>query len=257
MMTSPRGVRLLVLLSWLGTCGCAAQSGGFGAKPSGTPASAGALEALSNRAQNTSTVRGSGVFTGYLGRASGQYNFVFALRQPDRLRVDILDAATGVVGVLIVYEDTLYWYAAPEATVYAMAADAASLKKLAKLELMPQELIRLLAGLPPAQAAAWLSRNGVLLSPDRRAEIFFGADGRNVAEYREYRDTNQKNMTIAARFEDYRSVRGVDFPHRIQLSTPASGGALKVAYHDIEINPRLDRSDFSIEVPATTKIVQW
>lgn len=246
---------MVALLGLLASC--ATQPGRVGARPEGQSIAQAALDALSGRAQNTTTVRGQGVFTGHLGLVRGRYPFSFVLRQPDRLRVDILEAATGVVGVLIVFEGTLYWYAAPEGTVYAMSADAGSLKKLTKLELMPSDLIRLLAGLPPTQAAAWLSRNGVLLSPDKRAEIIFGTDGRQMAGYRGYRDPNHKHLTIDAHFAEYRAVRGVDFPHQIRLSTPPSGGRLEIVYHDVEVNPRLERKDFSIEVPATTKIVEW
>ncbi len=246
----------IVLLLLMIEVGCV-QQGGMGEIKSGGRIAEGAIEALTERAQNTETVRGQGAFTGSLGRASGRYNFSFVLRQPDRLRVDVLDPAMGVLGVLIMYDDTLYWYMPAEQTVYAMTADAASLKRLTKIELMPRELVRLLAGLPPTQAAAWLSHDGTLLSPDRRAAIFFGSDGRHVEGYRAYQDQQQKKVTVNANFHDYRAVRGIDFPHRIALTTPGSGGKLDIVYNDIEVNPTVDASAFRIEVPDTTKIVQW
>jgi outer membrane lipoprotein-sorting protein len=254
-----RSLCLLLVCVWFGAC----ATMGSGASPRPTVSGASSqqlqtgLRALGDRAQNTQTVRGRGSFTGKWGRLGGRHPFAFALRHPDRLRFDILDHATGLQTAVIVHGQTLYWYVPSEKKVYAMYANRQNMKRMAKLDMQPAELMRMLSGLPPTQTGAWLFQEQRLFSPDRRGEIIFDGSGRAVSEYRHYRSPGGGAVKTRVNFSDYRSVGSVNFPHRIQLETKGSGGKVQLAYDEIEINPSLDASTFTIQVPASTEIVKW
>ncbi|MBI2343029.1 MAG: DUF4292 domain-containing protein [Deltaproteobacteria bacterium] len=224
-------------------------------------AAPGAMEAglalLEDRAQNTNTLRGRGTLTGTWAGRSGQHPFAFALRHPDRLRVDILDPAMGTVGILLMHDTTLYWYLPGERRLYASVADMRSLQKIAHIDLDPEQLLQMLSGLPPARTSAWLAREGRLVAPDGRSEILMDAEGRQVSAYRHFRGADGKKVDTEVTFADYRPLRNVRFPYRIAVNTGRGGGEIRVEYHDLEMNPRLEGELFTIEVPATTDIVQW
>lgn len=215
-----------------------------------------ALRALEVRSEKTATVRASGTLSGQWGKQSGAFAFALVLSRPDMLRFDLLDPAAGRVGTLIYYGEYFYWHAPRERRLYRMPVEPASLRRLSRLELAPEQLVHLFAGLPPSKPTAWIRKgDGRLITPDQRGEAVFNAQAQ-LTDYRYYRDKSRAKLATLVTFDRYRQVAGIDFPGQITLRS-ADGARLHIAYDTIEVNVTLAGEAFRLVVPADTEVVQW
>lgn len=183
--------------------------------------------------------------------------------RPDRLRIDVL-STFGVILQVASDGERIRAFDRAERTFYSGRASSPNLARFTRLDLGLSSVAGLLVGAPTAprrtkaarielepETALWrvttpLESGGIehlwidptTLLPVRTEVVAAGG----VQQY-------------DAHFDDWRVIAGIEIPHRIELSAPASETAVTLVYTEVDVNPELRATLFRFEPPAGVKVV--
>jgi len=184
---------------------------------------------------------------------------ILAVR-PARLRIEVL-SPLGTVFVLTAADGALAAYARNEATLYRGRASRTNLQRYAHVNLRVSDAVELLLGTPPPRPGrndvVSLDSGGTAIQWWRELDagaqvVWFNGALQPVAT--EDRDPDG-HVVWRARFSDF-SAAQADMPQHIELEVPAEGRHLALDLQDIEVNPTLADSWFSLPTPPGTTEVR-
>jgi len=191
------------------------------------------------------------------GSSSSREAIVIA--RPDRMRVEVL-SFFGAVFVLTARDGDFAAYARQENTLYKGTASPENMWRYARVGLPVVDLVDLVLGTPPQRTEVWShvsfdEENGwIQLSQELEGGIqavWLAGDLPQAAEYRdEFGDVQWR-----AYFGDYRDLGGVPVATRIRLEVPDAEHSVEITLSDVDVNPELDDSIFTVEAPAGGRIV--
>lgn len=180
--------------------------------------------------------------------------------RPDRLRVEVL-SFFGAVFVLTTDNGRFTAYARREETMYRGEASPENMWSYARIGLPVIDLVDLILGTPPRRTADW---GQVSWDPERgwveytqefsngsEQVVWFLGDLPAAAEFRDPYGEVQWHAT----FGGYETHDGVLIATRIRLEVPARDRSVEIELNDVDVNPTLDASLFSIEVPHGVRVV--
>lgn len=183
-----------------------------------------------------------------------------AVARPDRMRVEVL-SLFGAVFVLTAQEGRFTAYARQENTVYRGTASPENMWRYARIGLPVVDLVDLVLGTPPQRTEVWShvsfdeETGWVQLSQELEGGIqavWLAADLPQAAEYRdEFGDVQWR-----AYFDDYRDHGTTPVATRIRLEVPDAEHSVEITLSDIDVNPNLGTSIFSVDIPASSRIVE-
>ncbi|HUI27407.1 MAG TPA: hypothetical protein VL403_15095 [Candidatus Kryptonia bacterium] len=183
----------------------------------------------------------------------GHARQVMLVVRPTRLRIEVL-SPLGTVFVLTADDGALAAYARSEATVYRGRASRANLQRYARVNLGVSDAVDLLLGTPPPRVA---HHDVVSFDAERAAielwrEIDGGAqvvwfNGALQPVATEERD-DDGHVLWRARFSDFVAQQG-DMPEHIELDVPNESRHVALDFQDVEVNPPLAESWFTLATP--------
>lgn len=183
-----------------------------------------------------------------------------AVARPDRLRVEVL-SLFGAVFVLTTDNGRFTAYARREETMYRGEASPENMWSYARIGLPVIDLVDIILGTPPRRSADWAQvswdpeRGWVELTQEfsNGAEqvVWFLGHLPAAAEFRDPYGEVQWHAT----FGGYETHDEVLIATRIRLEVPARDRSVEIELNDVDVNPSLDDSTFSLDVPHGVRVV--
>lgn len=164
---------------------------------------------------------GSASITGSQATLKGKFSFVF--RRPDRGRVEALDPLGRTV-FLIVFRDGRAWFVLPDRRVFSEDDAAVMMERFLGVALLPDEVVRLLAGTWRSEDAAGRAESGWRVERDAQGRLVRGARG----DY---------SFAVRSFFP------GDAVPREIRLEGPEASGRVKVLKLRFDPAPRPEAFD--------------
>lgn len=88
--------------------------------------------------------------------------------------------------------------------------------------------------------------------PERR--IFIERENLKLTRYQYF---SEKGLLVSdVRYSNYKSVEGVDFPHRVDIQRPWEGVKMVLTFSEIQINTNLNPRTFTFSLPRGHKVVE-
>ena len=245
------------VLALLLSAGCAAVRPPSPALPASLPASVDLVAALERQRSARTSLRALARFA-YDGPDDGGHaRQVLLVARPERLRVEVL-APLGPVFVLVTNGSSLAAFVPSEATIYRGRASRVNLQRYAQVELDLADAVDLLLGSPPRRPTG---REVVSAEPESGAiklwrEIPDGPhsgaqvvwfNGALQAIATEDRDPDG-HVRLRARFSGFLTQQ-LDMPEHIEIELPAAGRRMELRLQDVEVNPMLVASVFTLPTP--------
>lgn len=159
---------------------------------------------------------GSASITGSEASLKGKFSFVF--RRPDLGRVEALDPLGRTV-FLIVFREGRAWFVLPGRKVFSEDDAAVMMERFLGVALLPDEVVRLLAGTWRSDDAASGAEGGWSVERDARGRLVRGAQGDYAFAVRSF-------------------FPGDAVPREIGLEGPAASGRVKVLKLGFDPAPR-------------------
>ena len=252
-------VSLSLVVSTL-CCGCAARHRAIRHPVPAALPSVAALEAvLASRRETLNSLRALARLRYTDRHESVASREAIVVARPDRLRVEVL-SLFGSIFVLVADHGLMTAYARKENTVYRGMASPENLEEYVHLGLSVDALVDVVLGTPPpSQAAnARVSFDGDVgavrldrQSQDRAQIVWFSAIPLPIAT-EERRDGGAE---WRATFAEYKEQGGLPIATRIGLDMPAASRSVQITLHEIDVNPSLDDSVFTLPVPPGSEVV--
>ncbi len=184
-----------------------------------------------------------------------------AVARPDRLRVEVL-SFFGAVFVLTTDRGRFTAYATREETVYRGEASPENMWSYARIGLPVVDLVDLILGTPPRRKADWAQ---VSWDPERgwielTQEFSNGSEQvvwflGNLPAASEFRDPYGE-VQWHATFSGYETHDNVLIATRIRLEVPSRDRSVEIELNDVDVNPTLEASTFSLDVPDGVRVVE-
>lgn len=182
------------------------------------------------------------------------------VERPAKLRIDVMDTLADVWAKIGSDGKSMWLYVPGKGKLYKGRASSRNMRRLASFETKPADLISFLAGSPPISGGAELLQVG----GGRDRHLVDGSSGlsiwvekgrhRRVSRCVQYGSEDKIDYEI--RFSGYRKVGGVDYPHLIEASFPASGARLRLEYKEVSFGGDVSEDIFSPPVRRRGKIVK-
>jgi hypothetical protein len=184
-----------------------------------------------------------------------------AVARPDRLRVEVL-SFLGAVFVLTTDNGRFTAYARREETIYRGEASPENMWSYARIGLPVVDLVDIMLGTPPQRTPDWAQ---VSWDPERGwielTQEF--ADGSEqviwllgslptAAEFRDPFGEVQWHAT----FSGYQRHDSIPIATRIRLEVPSRERSVEIEFNDVDVNPKLDASTFTVEIPEGVTVVE-
>jgi outer membrane lipoprotein-sorting protein len=178
---------------------------------------------------------------------------VLLVERPQRLRIELL-SALGTAFVLTAGDGTLAAYVRGDSAVYRGRATRANLQRYARVDLGVADAVELLLGTAPQRSAHHEvvsfdpTSGGIQLwreTDDGAQVIWFDRSLQTTAT--EDRDSEGR-VQWRARFESF-SPSQAGMPERIAIEVPADGRRLAFELTEMEINPELAATLFTLVTP--------
>jgi len=182
---------------------------------------------------------------------------VVLAERPARLRLEIL-SPLGTVFALTANDGALAVYLRNEAALYRGPATRANLEQFAHVDLTVRDAVALLLGTPPRRPG----RNDVVSLDRSRGAIelwreldtgaqviWFDAAHRPIAT--EQRD-GEGRVLWRADFGNF-DARAAEMPQHIEIELPAQARRVTLDLQEVEVNPVLEPSLFTLATPAGVK----
>jgi hypothetical protein len=183
-----------------------------------------------------------------------------AVSRPDRLRVEVL-SFFGAVFVLTTENGRFTAYSRREETLYRGEASPENMWSYARIGLPVVDLVDLILGTPPRRTADW---SQVSWDPERgwvefTQEFSNGSEQvvwflGNLPAAAESRDPYGE-VQWHATFGGYETHDNVLIATRIRLEVPSRDRSVEIELNDVDVNPALDASMFSLDVPHGVRVV--
>jgi hypothetical protein len=144
-------------------------------------------------------------------------------------------------------------------TIARGAATAETLNRVAQIPLAPEQAVRLLMGLPPSEALMSGSPNPTTsdgmsglsyTQPDGTVDEI-GVDNGNLALVRQ--STASGTLVYEVRYSSYQDIGGLQFPHTIEASFPATATTIKLRYENPAIDSVIPDSTFVLSPGPQTR----
>lgn len=183
-----------------------------------------------------------------------------AVSRPDRLRVEVL-SFFGAVFVLTTDNSRFTAYARREETMYRGEASPENMWSYARIGLPVVDLVDIMLGTPPRRTPDWTQvtwdpEHGWIeltqeFSSGAEQVVWFLGKLPAAAEFRDPYGEVQWHAT----FSSYEAHDGVPIATHIRLEVPARDRSVEIELHDVDVNPVLKPSTFSLEVPPGVRVV--
>lgn len=183
-----------------------------------------------------------------------------AVARPDRLRVEVL-SFLGAVFVLTTDNGRFTAYARREETVYRGEASPENMWSYARIGLPVIDLVDIMLGTPPQRTPDWAQvtwdpQHGWIeltqeFSSGAEQVVWFLGKLPAAAEFRDPYGEVQWHAT----FSGYEPHDDVTIATRIRLEVPARDRSVEIELQDVDVNPTLDASMFSLDVPHGVRVV--
>jgi hypothetical protein len=250
------GTALLLLLA----AACAPRRPAPVAAPAGPLPSAGQLAATLDHLRQARTALRALARVSYQGPdAHARGRQVVLAERPARLRLEVL-SPLGTVFALTANDGALAVYVRNESAIYRGPATRANLEQFAHVGLTVTDVVALLLGTPPVRPGRHdvvsldHSRGAIELwrELDGGAQVvWFDAARRPIAT--EERD-DEGRVLWSAGFGDFDAERA-EMPKHIDIELPAEGRRVTLELQEVEVNPVLEASLFTLATPAGVKEV--
>jgi hypothetical protein len=250
--------RFLPFLLLLGCASCAALP----REPLPAPAPEELLLRFRARAQAVQGLKGlAHVRVSAPGKNFFTPEVIFA-RRPGFLRLEILSPLGTPLFYFTTDGEDLFLYHPGENRYSRGPARANRFPEVLPAGLEPQEVVSFLLGgfplLPYEDFSVRFNREDGLWRLELGDPLGAGPQVLKVdPQTREVFSAEYLRDGVARRlsFEDYRTVAGVSFPHRIHFQSPAAKTRLTVEYDEIALNPDWEEQDFRLPIPRGARVV--
>lgn len=249
----------LVALSLLAACGASRPTTVFRA-PDTLPDAAQLNDALESRRGAVRSLRALARLRYRDLEASNTSREAIAVARPDRLRVEVL-SFFGAVFVLTTDNGRFTAYARREGTIYRGEASPENMWSYARIGLPVVDLVDIMLGTPPRRAADWAQvtwdqeRGWIELTQefaDGSEQVIWFLGSLPTAT--EYRDTFGE-VEWHATFSGYQDHDSLPIATHIRLEVPSRDRSVEIELDDVDVNPTLEASTFSLDVPTGVTVV--
>jgi outer membrane lipoprotein-sorting protein len=248
-------MRAVLVAVALGLAGCATET----ARPNLTSQASLEMAALAERDRRLTSLQSSAImeYTAPNGHLKARERIT--IRRPASLRVEAL-SPLGVALVVAADANQVAIYDPSKDTIARGAATADTLNRVAQIPLAPEPAVRLLLGLPPTDSL--ISGSAVPTTADNGMSqlSYTQADGTvdriafdngNLARLSETASSGKLIYQVS--YSDYRDIGGLQFPHTIEASFPATATAINLRYEDPTIDSVIPDSTFVLSPGPQTR----
>lgn len=254
------GVVALVLLAGLALGGCRTilPPTPVGPLDPSEARAQGLLRSLAETAETRRALRGTLRLA--LDGPSGSLRTTQALvaQEPSQLRVEVQGFLSQTVAVLVTDGQRFDLLRTSERIVQRGRVYPGLLFEVARIDLTPDEAVEVLLGAPrlpdglSATAGRELRDGGAqldLADPTGAVLRTLEWDARGLLRGLVARSATGE-VLWQAEFEDFRSVQGARFAHRVALHFPPSQTEVRLEFDEVELNPDLSRDVFVLRFPS-------
>lgn len=185
-----------------------------------------------------------------------------SIQRPANLRVEAL-SPLGVALIVTADSNAIAVFDPGKNTITRGPADAATLDRVARIPLEPAQAARLLLALAPdaailsgTPASSATDANGVMtlsyaVAAGATTQLAFS--GRNLCMVRS--SVADRSVSYEVHYSDYRDIGGIEFPHTIEASFPATSTTIKFRFDQPLIDQTIPASTFVLNPgPRTTEL---
>jgi hypothetical protein len=183
-----------------------------------------------------------------------------AIARPDSLRVEVL-SFLGAVFVLTTASGRFTAYALREGTVYRSEASPENMWSYARVGLPVVDLVDIMLGTPPQRSADWTQvswdeERGLVELTQEFADgseqvVWFLGSLPTAAEFRDPFGEVEWHAT----FSGHHQHDSVPIATHIRLEVPGRDRSVEIELDDVDVNPTLEASTFSMDIPEGVTVV--
>ena len=169
--------------------------------------------------------------------------------RPNRIRIDAMDSLADVWAKIGSDGEHLWLYLPAKNKLYKGRSVRKNLQRLLKFDMDVADLVSVITGLPPVKDGlkiTQLGKKGEGLFIADGGLLRIRADGRKmlVRECVQYGDDGEK-IDYIAKYDDYRSQAGIDFPYHVEVVFPQRNAKAVVEYVDVAFSGDIDPAIFT------------
>ena len=170
--------------------------------------------------------------------------------RPASLRVDAM-SPFGVALVVVAHDGSLQIFNPSKNQLIRDSASAETLNRYVRIPMAPEDAVRLLMGLAPAEAQLDRAADSVTSADNMTVASWRGSDSATVqlgfdsgalAMVREFDASGAVGYDV--RYSDYRDIGGIQFPYSVDAKFPSAGSHLSLRYDRPIINGAIPESAF-------------
>ncbi|HVN88396.1 MAG TPA: DUF4292 domain-containing protein [Candidatus Binataceae bacterium] len=220
------------------------------------------MQALAKRERVLTSLQTAAVmeYTGPNGHVKARERIV--IRRPANLRVEVL-SPLGVALIVAADANEVAVFDPSKNTITRGAATAATLDRVSRIPLTPEQAARLLLALAPD--ASMLNTAPKAKSDENGGSTFSFASGDAATSQLTF--TNGDLVTVRdqtadgtidyeVHYSDYRDIGGFAFPHTIEASFPTTATTIKFRFNSPLIDQTIPDSSFVLNPGPQTKELQ-
>jgi hypothetical protein len=196
----------------------------------------------------TPTVKGLAWAEFRAGDEERRTESALAIERPSKIRIDAMDALADVWASAGSDGERLWLYIPSKKKLYEGKATSWTMRKLAKFDWEPSELVSIVAGTPPLGAEPDIVQVGEGKEAHfvaRGSGLHIWTDGKSGRVTRCVRyapDGTTKDYEIA--FSNFKRIGQIQFPQRIEASFPLREARILIDYRDVEIGSAVKEQAF-------------
>lgn len=175
--------------------------------------------------------------------------------RPGHIRIDAFDNLADVWAAAGSDGSRLWLWLPQKKKLYQGKATSRNLRRLADFDWELTDVISIAAGLVPNARGAELAHleKEVYNFRDRPMRLWMDAKERHPLRLVRYylpegnETAANEQIQYDVKFSDYRTVGGIDFPHKIEVTFPGRSCSLTLDWKDVEFNVNVKQSLFKPE----------
>jgi outer membrane lipoprotein-sorting protein len=190
-----------------------------------------ALQSLTERRAEIQTVRAAGRLFAW-DRGELVTEIALALEFPDHIRIETMDSLADVTAMVGSDGKRVWVWLPAENKLYRGRATKRNLRRIVHVDWEVSDLAHILAGVVDVVSDDYLQQD------DGDTNLFV-VQGKSIAVRMDMKrglPTIVNYPRYEVRFQEYRDVGGIMFPHRIVAHVPGKGTRVVFEYNHVELN---------------------
>ena len=221
------------------------------------------LEQIRIRAAQIVSISAKARVRGTLGDEDFSLDEIILARRPGDLRLESLGPFGGTQLLLVVHDGLARVFTPSDRVCYVGEATVEVLADWVFMPIRPSGIVDILLSVPAGDDAESIREIAGPVEGAFRVE-FRSGDGRFRRLWFEERTLRLVRAELGGggdaslvdvQYGDYREIDGVDFPCRIDISSPGKASQFRIIMRDIEINAPIEEDLFGFVPPVGTTIL--